>query len=110
MNDGNRDVIPRSIKLVAGRTRQEYSQRKGRRGAFLEDRNHATAVKTDRHFLQCLVYIDLNMVSAGVIAHPMEWIFSGYCEIQESRVPYPANMDLENGDIAYISRVPKIIF
>ena len=80
-DDGDRASIPRSIQFVAGRTGQKYTQRKGRKGAFGED--HATAVETDRHLLQCVVYIDLNMVRAGVVAHPSEWIFSGYCEIQE---------------------------
>ena len=31
---GERDVIPKSIQLVAGRTGQEYNQRKNRNGAF----------------------------------------------------------------------------
>jgi len=30
VDDGSRDVIPSSIKLVAGRTGQKYNQRKGR--------------------------------------------------------------------------------
>jgi len=84
-DDGDRMSIPRSIQLVAGRTGQEYNQRKGRKGAFWQDRYHATAVETGRHFLQCLVYIDLNMLRAGVIEHPIEWIFGGYCEIQKPR-------------------------
>ena len=71
-DDGDRMSIPRSIQLVAGRTGQEYNQRKGRKGAFWQDRYHATAVETGRHFLQCLVYIDLNMLRAGVIEHPIE--------------------------------------
>ncbi len=29
-----------------------------------------------------MVYIDLNMVRAGVVSHPGEWPYSGYCEIQ----------------------------
>jgi putative transposase len=64
---GNKDqeVIPRSIQLIAGRTGQEYNQRKGRKGAFWEDRYHATAVDSGIHLIQCLVYIDLNMVRAG---------------------------------------------
>ena len=71
-DDGDRMSIPRSIKLVAGRSGQEYSQRKNRKGAFWEDRYHAMAVETERHFLQCLVYIELNMVRAGVVVHPIE--------------------------------------
>jgi putative transposase len=82
---GSRDVIPRSIQLVAGRTGQSYNQRKHRKGAFWEDRYHATAVDTQDHLRQCLVYIDLNMVRAGVVEHPSEWPFCGYNEIQQPR-------------------------
>jgi len=35
--------------------------------------------------LQCLVYIDLNMVRAGVVKHPAEWPCGGYNEIQEPK-------------------------
>ena len=42
---GGRDVIPESMHLVAGRTGQEYNQRKKRKGAFWEDRYHATAIE-----------------------------------------------------------------
>ena len=80
-----RDVIPNSIKLIAGRTGQEFNQRKNRKGAFWEDRYHATAIESGDHLLRCLVYIDLNMVRAGVVHHPSEWPFSGYNEIQEPK-------------------------
>ena len=85
MDDRDRDTIPRSIQLVAGRTGQEYNQRKNRQGAFWEDRYHATAVEDGEHLLRCLVYIDLNMVRAGVVKHPGQWPFSGYNEIQKPR-------------------------
>ena len=80
-----REVIPDSIKLVAGRTGQEFNQRKSRKGAFWEDRYHATAIESGEHLLKCLVYIDLNMVRAGVVTHPSEWAFCGYNEIQEPK-------------------------
>jgi putative transposase len=41
---GDRDVIPNSMQLVAGRTGQEYNQRKDRKEAYWEDRYHATAL------------------------------------------------------------------
>jgi putative transposase len=85
VDDGERDAIPRSIQLVAGRTAWEYNQRKRRKGAFWEDRYHATAVESGEHLLQCIVYMDLNMVRAGSVKHPSEWPFSGYREIQEPR-------------------------
>jgi REP element-mobilizing transposase RayT len=78
-------VIPSSIQLVAGRTAQEYNSRKKRPGAFWQDRYHATAIESGEHLRHCMVYIDLNMVRAGVVAHPFEWAFSGYSEIQNPR-------------------------
>jgi putative transposase len=77
----NREIIPRSLQLTAGRTAQSFNQRKMRKGAFWEDRYHATAVDTDEHFIRCMTYIDLNMVRAGVVQHPSEWPHGGYQEI-----------------------------
>ncbi len=86
VQDGkDRDVIPQSIKLVAGRTAQEYNMRKNRKGAFWEDRYHATAVESKEHLLKCLIYIDLNMVRTGKVTHPSEWPSGGYNEIQQRR-------------------------
>ena len=80
--DGDKDVIPRSMQLTAGQTGKEYNRRKARKGAFWEDRYHATAVETESHLLRCLAYIDLNMVRANVVEHPSNWAFGGYSEIQ----------------------------
>lgn len=81
-------MIPRAIQLIAGQTAQEYNRRKGRLGAFWEDRYHATAIETDAHLHRCLVYIDLNMVRAGVVRHPAEWAHSGYRDIQQPPTRY----------------------
>ena len=85
LDDRDRNVIPNSMQLVAGRTGQEYNQRKDRKGAYWEDRYHATAVESGEHLARCLVYIDTNMVRAGVVDHPSMWPFCGYNEIQEPR-------------------------
>jgi putative transposase len=85
VDDGDRDVIPNSMQLVAGRTGQEYNQRKDRNGAYWEDRYHATAVESGDHLARCMVYIDTNMVRAGVVSHPSMWPSCGYNEIQEPR-------------------------
>lgn len=85
LDEKGRDVIPQSIQLVAGRLGQEFNLRKNRKGAFWEERYHAPAVETDQHLLRCIVYIDLDMVRAGVVSHPAEWVFCGYNEIQNPR-------------------------
>ena len=40
----------------AGRTGQEYNQRKNRKGAFWDDRYNATAVESGEYLFQCLIY------------------------------------------------------
>jgi REP element-mobilizing transposase RayT len=97
--DTGHDVVSQSMPLIAGRTAQEFNQRKQRKGAFWEDRYHATAIQTDEALSRCLAYIDLNMVRAGVVKHPGEWQESGYYEIQNPPRRYgivnvPALMEL----------------
>ena len=92
--DGRRWVIPRSIQLVASRTAREYNQRKGRSGAFWDDNYHATAIEREEHLHQCMAYIDLNMVRAGVVSHPSEWPFCGYYELIRNPKRYTL-LDLE---------------
>jgi REP element-mobilizing transposase RayT len=87
-DSGDKKALPRSIQLIASRTAQEFNQRKNRNGAFWQDRYHATAVENGEHLRQCLVYIDMNMVRAGVVSHPSKWEFCGYNEIQEPRQRY----------------------
>lgn len=88
VHDLGKGEIARSIQLIAGRTAQEYNQRKCRRGAYWEDRYHATAVDTEDYLARCMVYIDMNMVRAGAVKQPMDWDVCGYSEIQFSRVRY----------------------
>ena len=88
VKDTGEAVIPRSLQLIAGRTGQEYNNRKGRKGAYWEDRYHATAIAADSHLFQCLTYIDLNMVRAGVVSHPEQWVHGGYREIQSPPLRY----------------------
>ena len=80
--------IPRAMQYLAGRVGQEYNQRKKRKGAFWQDRYHATAIESGDHLWQCLVYVDLNMVRAGVVKHPDQWMWSGYNEIQQPKRRY----------------------
>jgi putative transposase len=82
VKDTGSNVIAESMDLIAGRTAQEYNQRKNRHGAFWEDRYHAIAIEADEHLHRCLVHIDVNMVRAGVVHHLLEWKHSGYGEIQ----------------------------
>ncbi len=84
----NRDIVPNSMQLVAGRVAQEFNQRWRCSGPFWEDRYHATAVQTGSHLVRCMIYIDMNMVRAGVVDHPQHWKHGGYHEILSQRDRY----------------------
>jgi putative transposase len=79
--------IAESIQLIAGRTAQEYNQRKGKQGAFWEDRYHATAIEADDHLHRCLVYIDLNMIRADEYRSPFQSFkpFHHFAQFQSSQ-------------------------
>lgn len=88
LDDYSNEVIPRAMQLIQARMGQEYNIRKNRNGAFWEDRYHATAIGSDRHLIRCIVYINMNMVRAGVVNHPVKWKESGYYEIQNPKKRY----------------------
>jgi putative transposase len=45
-------------------------------------------VDTEDYLVRCLTYIDLNMVRAGVVSHPVQWPACGYRERQEPAKRY----------------------
>jgi putative transposase len=88
VRDQGRGEVAASMQLLEGCTGQAYNRRKQRLGAFWQDRYHATAVESGEHLARCVVYVDLNMVRAGVVPHPREWTAGGYHEIQGHRQRY----------------------
>lgn len=106
VKDSGRGEIAKGMQLVAGRVAQEYNQRKGRKGAFWEDRYHATAVAADHHLIRCLTYIDLNMVRAGVVKDPADWLESGYAELMQPRQRYHL---LDHGALACLLGVDETV-
>ena len=70
----NSKNIPLAMQYLHGRFAQGYNHRKSREGAFWRDRYHTTAIESGDHLRRCLFYIDMNMVRAGEVDHPGEWI------------------------------------
>lgn len=84
----DREELAHLMQCVAGEFARSYNRRKGRSGAYWGDRYHATLIENGRHLSNCLVYIDLNMVRAGAVAHPNEWEWCGFHELTGSRQRY----------------------
>ena len=65
-----------------------FNRRKHRSGSFWEDRYHCTMVESGEHLWNCIQYVDLNMVRAGVVAHPRDWSWCGYQELVGQKTRY----------------------
>ena len=63
--DGGRDVIPKSLQLVAGKTAQEYNRRKNRKGAFWEDRQAGPAGRRSARTNRFRVALKCHPVGCG---------------------------------------------
>lgn len=104
--------VGRSMQLIEGCVGRAYNRRKDRRGSFWADCYHATAFDSEEHLANCLVYVDLNMVRAGVVDHPSRWRRAGYHEIQQPRDRYrivdrTALCDLLGVDESRLARVHR---
>ena len=82
------EVLSRFMQRVEGEFAQTYNLAKGRGGAYWEDRYHATMIDAEGYLWNCMKYIDLNMVRAGVVKHPSEWAWTGFCELVGSKNRY----------------------
>ncbi len=80
--------LSRFMQQLEGEFAEYYNARKGRSGAFWGERYHCTMIDGGEHLWNCLRYIDLNMVRAGVVRHPGEWAWCGYRELVGERERY----------------------
>ena len=73
---------------------QALNRRKGHEGSVWEHPYQCTMIEDGRHLLNCLRYVDLNMVCARAVAHPDVWRWCGYDELCDTRKRYRI-LDLE---------------
>lgn len=76
------------MRKLEGEFAQWYNLRRKRSGAFWEDRYHCTMVDRGTYAWNCMKYIDLNMVRAGVVGHPAQWAWCSYDELIGNRTRY----------------------
>ena len=82
------EIISPWMQQIEGRMAQAYNRRKRRSGAFWEGRYHCTMIEPGPHLWRCMVYIELNMVRAGVVPHPEQWPWCSYQEWMGKRRRY----------------------
>ena len=82
------------MQKLEGEFAEYYNMRKHRSGAFWEGRFWCTMIDNQLYLWDCMKYIDLNMVRAGVVNHPADWNWCGYNEIVGTRERYKV-LDME---------------
>ena len=80
--------ISQWMQELEGQFAQGYNRRKKRSGSFWEDRYHCTMIEPGQHLWNCMVYIELNMVRAGMVRHPQQWPWCSYPEWMGQRQRY----------------------
>jgi putative transposase len=75
--------VSAAMQYVAGAAAQDYNRRKRREGAFWRGRFRPTLVQSGTHLSRCFFYIEMNMVRAGVVSHPSQWVGGAYAELTD---------------------------
>ena len=71
-------TLSRGMQFLLGQYVAEFNTRHGRRGALVQGRYKAVLVETDEHYLECLRYLAMNPVAAGLCDRPEDWPWSSY--------------------------------
>lgn len=99
------DAIPQWMQAVGRRYVRYFNDRHGRTGTLWEGRYRSTLIQTDRYFLACMAYVDLNPVRAGIVAEAREFNWSSHGHYAGLRTdplitPHPLYWSLGNTPFA----------
>ena len=73
-------VLSRFVQTVGRRFARYTNRRQQRTGTLFEGRFRASLVESERYFLACMRYIELNPVRAGIAGAPGDFGWSSYAE------------------------------
>jgi putative transposase len=76
------------MQYISSLSARDFNRRKEMTGALWEGRYRSTLIQDGIHLGRCLFYIDMNMVRAVGLRHPVEWKWSGHHELVGRRRRY----------------------
>jgi len=99
------DGVPKMMQAVGRSYVRRFNDRHQRSGTLWEGRYKSTLVQTDRYFLACMVYLDLNPVRAGMVSDPKQHLWSSHRHhigqaIDRGVTPHPVYWALGNTPFA----------
>jgi putative transposase len=97
--------LPRMMQAVGRSYVQYFNRQHQRSGTLWEGRYRSTVLQTERYLLQCMAYIDLNPVRAGMVAGPQDYAWSSFAHNTGQRAdplvsPHPLYWELGNTPFA----------
>ena len=75
---GDKTSISNTMKVVGSRYAQYINKKYNRTGTLWEGRHKSSLVQSDKYFLICSRYIELNPVAANMVKRPEEYVWSSY--------------------------------
>jgi Transposase and inactivated derivatives len=71
-------AMSRTVQALGRRYVRYFNQRHQRTGTLWEGRYKSSLIQTDRYFMICMAYIDLNPVRAGMVARAADYAWSSH--------------------------------
>jgi putative transposase len=72
------DSLPKMMQAVGRSYVLYFNKRHGRSGTLWEGRYRSSLIQTERYFLACMAYIDLNPVRAGMVTQAADYPWSSH--------------------------------
>jgi putative transposase len=70
--------VPKMMQALGRGYVRQFNRRHGRSGTLFEGRYRGTVIEAGRHFLDCMAYIDLDPVYAGLAAQAGDYPWSSH--------------------------------
>ena len=81
-------AVSSMMQLASGTVARHWNRLKGHEGSFWEHPFKCTIIQSGQHLLNCMRYVSMNMLRAGVVSHPSEWHWCGDDELTGRRSRY----------------------
>ena len=72
------DGLPKMMQALGRSYVRYFNRAQQRTGTLWEGRYKSTLIQTERYFLACMAYIDLNPVRAGLVLQPQDYPWSSH--------------------------------
>ncbi len=82
------DAVSAMMQLASATVARHWNRLKAHEGSFWEHPFQCTIIQGGQHLLNCLRYVSMNMVRAGVVGQPSEWRWCGDDELMGRRSRY----------------------